>query len=180
MNEYTKMIVVLVLLSMISGAVLAFSYEITNAKMLEQAEIALQNAVKDVIPGAVEVEPVENAELTLFIGIDDQGNKKGVAFETIASGFGGPIEMMVGYDPSEGKIIGLEILSMQETPGLGSKIDEPDFKDQFLGKSVEDAFVVKQDVEIITGATVSSEAVSKGIKETLDKVIELYPVGGDY
>lgn len=180
MNEYVKMVVVLVVLSILSGTVLAFSYEITDAKMKEQAEKALQESVKIVVPDAVKAEAVEHDDMLVLEGMDAQGNKKGVAFIVESDGYGGVIEMLVGYDPKEGKITGLEILSMQETPGLGAKITEPEFKDQFIGKSVEDDFEAEKDVQIISGATVSSKAVSNGIKEALDKVLEFYPVGGDY
>lgn len=180
MNEYAKMIVVLVVLSVISGTVLAYSYEITDVKMREQAEKALQESVRIVVPDTAKVETAEHDDMLIYEGMDDQGSKKGIAFKVESDGYGGTIEMMVGYDPKEGKLTGLEILSMQETPGLGAKITEPEFKDQFKGKSVEDDFEAEKDVQIISGATVSSKAVSKGLKEALDKVVEIYPVGGDY
>jgi len=87
---------------------------------------------------------------------------------------------MVGYDPKEGTLLGIEILSMTETPGLGAKIQEEPFKGQFKGKSVEDEFIAKQDVEAISGATISSTAVADAIKTSLAKVVEIYPVGGDF
>ncbi|WP_422444481.1 RnfABCDGE type electron transport complex subunit G [Thermoanaerobacterium sp. DL9XJH110] len=180
MNQYTRMIVVLLVLSVLSGAILAFSYEITNPKIQEQAQKNLQKAIMSVIPGCTKYEEVEKGGMTFYIGLDDQGNKKGIAFKASGTGFGGPIEMMVGYDPKEGKLTGLEILSMQETPGLGARITEPAFKEQFKGKSVKDQFKAKEDVKVITGATISPTAVANGIKSALDKVVKIYPVGGDY
>jgi electron transport complex protein RnfG len=174
------MIVVLLILSLVSGAVLAFSYEITNPKIQEQAQKTLQASIMSVIPGCTKYEQVEKEGMTFYIGVDDQGNKKGVAFKASGTGFGGPIEMMVGYDPKEGKLTGLEILSMQETPGLGARITEAAFKDQFKGKSVKDNFKAKQDVKVITGASISPTAVANGIKSTLDRITKIYPVGGDY
>ncbi|MFO7152430.1 MAG: RnfABCDGE type electron transport complex subunit G [Bacillota bacterium] len=180
MNEYMRMIVVLTVISIVAGAALAFTYEATNPKIQEQERQALEQAVMNVIPGTEKMETVEKDGMTFYIGMDGQGNKKGIAFKTTGSGFSGPIEIMVGYDPKEGKLTGIEILSMSETPGLGAKIKEPSFTDQFKGKSVNDEFAPKKDVQVITGATISPTAVANAIKTSLDKVTEIYPVGGDY
>ncbi|HHY42531.1 MAG TPA: RnfABCDGE type electron transport complex subunit G [Thermoanaerobacterales bacterium] len=180
MNQYARMIIVLMIISMASGAVLALSYEVTNPTIQEQARQKLEQSVLIVIPGATQMEEIQKDDITIYIGLDDEGNKKGIAFKTAGSGFNGPIEIMVGYDPKEGKLLGIEILSMSETPGLGARIQEEAFKDQFKGKSVEDEFVAKQDVEAISGATISSTAVASAIKTSLEKVVEIFPVGGDY
>ena len=116
----------------------------------------------------------------VYIGLDDQGNKKGISFKATGSGFNGPIEIMVGYNPGEGKLLGIEILSMSETPGLGARIKEGAFTEQFKGKSAEDKFVAKEDVQAVSGATISSTAVANAIKTSLDKIVKIYPVGGDF
>lgn len=179
MNKYLRMILVLVMISMFSGGILAFSYEITNPKTIEQAKQALERAVIKVIPGAEAIEVVEKEGMIFYMGKDAQGNKKGIAFEAAGMGFNGPIEIMVGYDPKEGVLLGIDILSMSETPGLGAKIKEEAFTEQFAGKSVEDKFLPKEDVNIITGATISPAGVAEAIKAALTKVVELYPVGGE-
>ena len=180
MNQYARIIIVLVIISMASGAVLALSYAVTNPTIQEQARQKLEQSVLIVIPGATQMEEIQKDDITIYIGLDDEGNKKGIAFKTAGSGFNGPIEIMVGYDPKEGKLLGIEILSMTETPGLGARIKDEAFRSQFKGKSVEDEFVAKQDVEAISGATISSTAVASAIKTSLEKVVEIFPVGGDY
>lgn len=180
MNQYARMIIVLVIISMASGAVLALSYEVTNPTIQEQARQKLEQSVLVVIPGATKMEEIQKDDMVIYIGLDDEGNKKGISFKATGSGFDGPIEIMVGYDPIEGTLLGIEILSMSETPGLGARIQEDDFKDQFKGKSIEDEFIAKKDIEAISGATISSAAVADAIKTTLAKVVEIFPVGGDY
>ncbi|HHY03567.1 MAG TPA: RnfABCDGE type electron transport complex subunit G [Thermoanaerobacterales bacterium] len=180
MNQYVRMIVVLMIISIASGAVLALSYEATNPKIQEQARQTLEQSVLNVIPGATKMEVVEKQDMTIYVGIDDQGNKKGISFKATGSGFNGPIEIMVGYNPREGKLTGIQILSMSETPGLGAKIKEEAFTKQFTQKPVEDEFTVKEDVEAISGATISSTAVADAIKASLDKIVKIYPVGGDF
>lgn len=179
MNQYAKMII-LMLISIASGAVLALSYEVTNPTIQEQARQKLEQSVLTVIPGATEMEEVEKENITVYIGLDDQGSKKGISFKAIGSGFDGAIEIMVGYNPEKGELLGIEILSMSETPGLGAKISEKAFTKQFEGKPVMDEFAVKEDVQAITGATISSTAVADAIKTTLDSIVKIYPVGGDF
>lgn len=180
MKQYLKMIVVLAVISLVAGAVLAFSYEITKPQIEEQARQALEKSVIEVIPGAKKITVTQKDDMTIYIGEDEQGHKKGIAFKTVGIGFEGPIEIMVGYNPTEGKLTGIEILSMSETPGLGDRIKEPEFKDQFKGKSVEDKFIPKEDVQVITGATISPTAVAGAIKDSLDKITKIYPVGGEF
>ncbi|SHM63160.1 electron transport complex protein RnfG [Caldanaerovirga acetigignens] len=180
MNQYLRMIVVLLIFSILSGAVLAFSYEIANPKIQEQARKDLEESIKNVLPGTTKYEPVEKEGMTFYIGLDEKGNKVGIAFKATGQGFGGPIEMMVGYNPKEGRLTGLQILSMAETPGLGARIKEPAFTEQFKGKSVNDPFEPKKDVKVITGATISPAGVANGIKSALEKVTKIYPVGGDF
>lgn len=180
MNQYVKMILVLAVISMVSGSVLALSYEVTNPKIQEQEKQALEQSVIDVLPGTEKISETKKEDMTFYIGEDNQGNKKGIAFKVTGSGFSGPIEIMVGYNPKEGNLTGIQILSMSETPGLGAKIKDPDFVDQFREKSVNDKFVPKEDVRVITGATISPTAVTNAIKSALDKVTQIYPVGGDF
>ena len=96
----------------------------------------------------------------------------GVAFKVVApEGYSGNIEIMVGIDP-QGTVTGIEILTHAETPGLGSKIAEGWFKEQFRGKALENAdWRVKKDggeFDQITGATISPRAVVKAVKEGLE------------
>ncbi len=101
-----------------------------------------------------------------------RGTKNGVpvgaAFAVVApDGYSGDIEILVGVDTA-GAVTGLTVLKHLETPGLGSKIETPEFRDQYLGKSardpetwsvVKDGGVFKQ----ITGATISSRAVTNAV-----------------
>jgi len=180
MNQYARMIIVLMVISIASGAVLALSYEVTNPTILEQARQKLEQSVLTVIPGATKMEQVQKEDMMIYMGLDDQGNRKGISFKATGSGFDGPIEIMVGYNPGEGKLLGIEILSMSETPGLGARIKEEAFTNQFKGKSADDKFIAKEDVQAISGATISSTAVANAIKISLDKIVKIYPVGGDF
>lgn len=83
------------------------------------------------------------------------------------SGFGGRIELMTGFDV-DGAIKTFKIISANETPGLGSKTDEPKFKKQLEGFHPEKQILkVRQDggdVDAVTAATISSRAVLRAIQ----------------
>ena len=101
------------------------------------------------------------------------GSVVGVALRTSRPGYGGEIKILVGVS-IDGKICGVKILDHKETPGLGANAGSSNyfvdrskgirFYDQFTGKSVNDAFIPKQDVIAITAATITSQAVSSSVK----------------
>jgi electron transport complex protein RnfG len=76
-------------------------------------------------------------------------------------GFSGNISLMTGFK-SDGTILNIAVLEQKETPGLGTKMNEPEFKEQFNGKNpAEFVLKVKKDggpVDAITAATISSRA----------------------
>ena len=99
-------------------------------------------------------------------------NENGYAVQVAPAGFGGAISMMVGVD-MDGKVTGISIISHAETPGLGAiaaaKTDKGNaFRDQFVGLvfgiSVGDG---DNQIEAISGATISSKAIAAGVNEAL-------------
>ena len=88
------------------------------------------------------------------------------------------IGLMVGVDPEQEIITGVKLLSHAETPGLGARIGEEAFLGQFLQKPVSDNFEVRDDIDGVTGATVSSKAVAATLKQTLPQALEQYRVSG--
>lgn len=106
------------------------------------------------------------------------GASKGVGWVIPASsmGFADKINLLVGIDYQFERITGMEVIDQKETPGLGNLIIDEEWRDQFKGKSTaQDIEVVKrpvdadQEVEAVTGATISSVTVAVAINETLAK-----------
>ena len=100
------------------------------------------------------------------------GKLNSVAIKSYTNtGFGGRIEIMTGFNV-DGSIKTFKVISNHETPGLGSKIDEPKFKEQFRGFNPRlQILKVRQDggdVDAVTAATVSSRAVLKAINRAYD------------
>ena len=99
---------------------------------------------------------------------DKVDNLIGYVLSLKAVGYSGDILLLVGFS-LKGEIKGIKILEHQETPGLGANITKDWFQDQFRGKTLDDLKVVKQEDEkyilSVTGATISSEAVTDIIRE---------------
>lgn len=126
-----------------------------------------KNAMTEIL-GNCEFESL-NSENTVYLAKKD-GKDAGYCVNVVSpKGYGGKIEMMIGFD-IDFKVVGIKYISMAETPGLGmnAKTDE-DFNNQFKGKT---AFS-DSELEAITGATVTSKAVNYGVNLASDMVKEV-------
>jgi electron transport complex protein RnfG len=183
MKDIFRLIIVLTCICIVSAIALAKIYDLTKEPIAHQKRLEVLRAIKTVLP------PYDNEPdrdfATLPMGVEKKGEeikrsfyrgKKdgrliGIAFKVTSSeGYGGTIEAMVGVLP-DGTIHGVEVLSHLETPGLGAKIGEAKFKDRFKDRNLSNTkWAVKKDagdIDSITGATISSRAVIKAIKEGL-------------
>ncbi|HEU4994936.1 MAG TPA: FMN-binding protein [Gemmatimonadaceae bacterium] len=107
----------------------------------------------------------------VFLGYDRAGRPLGFAITASQTGFAEPIELIFGYDAASHRLLGMKILVSKETPGIADKIEKPVFTAQFE-KAEAPLQGVKgggergtdlHNIAMITGATVSSRAVIKGI-----------------
>lgn len=105
--------------------------------------------------------------------IYEDGEKAGYAFMASGSGYGGNIDILVGLDSGFG-IKGVSILSQTETPGVGNRITESSFTDQFKGLSASDIALKSEGgkIDAITGATISSRAVVNAVKEKMVEILD--------
>ena len=163
----------------------AYFIRIAGVLTLICSVIALLLAVvnmltKDTIAANIEKEKIE-AISRIFGDVDDVEAfvadlhevylvkyKDGVLGYTVTvkpQGYGGEIEMLVGIEPG-GSVVGIEIISMSETPGVGSRVkSDPDFLPQFKGMT--GTLSVGETVDAISGASISSKAVVSGVNEAL-------------
>ena len=102
------------------------------------------------------------------------GDILGWAVSVSPSGFGGNIDMIVGIG-HDGKIVGVNITALSETPGLGSRVNDANYLSQYIGISGKPA--LGTDVDAISGATISSRSVLSGVNRALAAVVgmELVP-----
>jgi electron transport complex protein RnfG len=134
-------------------------------------------ALKEILPQAEEFVSKSAGRFNYYEGLKDK-TRVGYALKVGATGYGGDIEMLVGID-EKGVIGGIEILSQQETPGLGSRITEikqgqtkPWFLQQFKGKSAGALEMSDSHsgagIQAITGATISSKTVLEAVKKQVE------------
>jgi electron transport complex protein RnfG len=175
MNVRLKMVLILTLFACISGGVLSLVYIISNplieANMLEEQN----KAIFRVVPDAKSYEEKLKGGVSYFECKDADGRTVGIALPAKGNGYQGVINLMVGLSPDLRQIKGLAVLEQVETPGLGGRISEKEFQDQFKGISTEPAVGwVKNkapekdtDIQAVTGATISSRSVVSIINKSI-------------
>ena len=113
----------------------------------------------------------------VYLGFDAAGALTGYAIQVIEPGFADPITLLIGYDAARHELLGMRVLESKETPGIADKVVQPVFTAQFRGR-VAPLTGIKRDesakmatdrsaVVMITGATISSRAVLRGINKTI-------------
>jgi len=162
-RETIRLSVILMVICAITGAALAVTYAQTRPIIEEREAQALQENLKALLPGADNFEAQGEGEDKVFYRGYKGQQEMGVVALFNQGGYGGDIRMMLGVDKG-GKITGLRILEHSETPGLGARITEDWFISQFVDKNVNDPLAIGQDLDGITGATISSRSVAGGVK----------------
>ena len=177
MNQLVKFGLILALICLVATLVLALTYEVTKPKIGEQRALEeKKEALEVILPGADSFNEKKINDIEYFEALRGK-DLIGYCVRVTGSGYGGYIRMIVGIGLS-GKIEGVEVLEHYETPGLGAKIEEvkPGEKDawflrQFKGKMATEV-MVKENVDAITGATISSRAVTDAVRENVAKFLE--------
>jgi len=174
MDTVPKMVAVLTVVCCVAALALSQVHKMTE-EPIKQAEKSEQlKAIKAVLPPytndplkRIEKHKHEGAKYEFYVGTKD-GKVVGRAVKVkTEAGYSGTIETMLGIAP-DGKITGIYILKHAETPGLGAKIVEKSFTDQFIGKSLAKFKVSVRkdggDIDQITGATISPRAVCLAVR----------------
>ena len=172
-----NMFVALFVICIVSGGVLGVVYNATKDPIAAAETAKKTEAIKNVLPEVNELKEtmvmsaLEDVEIPFYLAYDADNNFIGAAVETFTNkGFSGNISLMVGI-LADGTLKNISVLQHAETPGLGSKMTEPTFKDQFNGKKA-DSFNIKVkkdggDVDAITAATISSRAFCDAVNRAL-------------
>ncbi len=167
-----KLVKVLTIICIVSAFLLALVYNITKKPIARQKRLEMIRAIKSVLPKCSVNDPLKDKitieKKNIYIGKNKNGKVCGVAFKVYTNeGYSGTIEIMLGINTKNDSINGIEILSMSETPGLGAKITEKWFKDQFKNRNLRNTkWKVKKDggdIDQISGATISPRAVTKAV-----------------
>lgn len=194
---------VLSLVSTICGVIIVLAYTVTVQPIGRNLAIITNEAVSQVIPGGERqaifairadgqlkpVQDVSGSDPKLFAVYDGAGKLLGVAIEAAGPGYGDVVSVMYAYSPDREAITGFKLVDAKETPGLGDKIGTDtsflaNFKeletkpaDSGLAHPIQ---TVKHgtkangwEIDGISGATVSSNAVGRIINESAQKMVPL-------
>lgn len=112
-------------------------------------------------------EEVDTDEVSYYVVRDEDGDPLQAAFIAERKGFNAPVRFLVVLD-AEHKVQQVSVLQHGESPGFGELITRTSFLDQFVGLDKDSPFAVGVDVQIISGATISSTAVISGVDRALD------------
>ena len=173
-SNIKNMTMVLTIISVVAGGALAAVNSITSKQIEKINAENLSKGIKEVL--RVETDDSLNVieETDSVSGFTFYTTNKGVAIKTSGNGFGGPIEILTGFD-EEGTILGYQILSHAETPGLGAKVSEWFQKGQkgdIIGKNPGQCNLTVSkddgDIDAITASTITSRAFLRGVQAAYD------------
>lgn len=187
MKELIPLVAALTIIAGAAGFGLALVGDITSEPIIEADKANARKLIIAVLPPFEnspddEANWVESGDYRFFVGRDADGNPVGVAVSVSApGGYSGAVVSKLGID-IDGNIVAVESEAHLETPGLGSKITEDPFKGQFIGANMDNkTFEVSKDnpgtaekpaIDSITGATISSRAVTDSVREGLKHFME--------
>lgn len=191
--------VILFVITLLSGLMLGFVYELTKEPIRLQEEKAIQEACQAVFADASSFEALkytpaveitdklaaDGVEIgTVYTANDGSGQRKGYVVETTsAEGYGGDITLYVGIT-NEGILNGISILSIAETPGLGMNAESvlvPQFEnvEATVFTITKTGSTSESEIDAISGATVTTKAVVNAVNGAITIVTEDIMKGGN-
>ncbi|MCF6461152.1 FMN-binding protein [Clostridium sp. Cult3] len=135
--------------------------------------------IEDIFNQYIQEEEFEGQ--TIYV-VREGGEITGYAFPIGGTGLWGTVDGYAAISSDYNKLLGLDFVSHSETPGLGGRISEEPFKQQFRGLDLTDAkdgeYVVYRpapdgNIDAIAGATLTSKSVSRFLNEDIDNFIKL-------
>ena len=175
-NSYIGQAWLVILLSLGFGGALAGVQVMLHQRIEENKLAETLSQIPALVPGAEEGKADTVAGQRLYRALAG-GRHVGWVVPAGGQGFADRIELLIGLDADVRRITGLYVLEQKETPGLGNKIVEEKWRRQFSGKSASRPLVVvkggakgENEIDAVTGATISSESVCRIVNRTLSRM----------
>lgn len=170
LKEILKIGGILFAITAISAFLLAVVNSVTEPVIAKNQLEKTYKAMDKLMP-AKSFSEIEAEGTEAYAAYGDDGEIIGVCIITSSFGYGGEVKVLTGVDKSM-KVTGIDILSHSETPGLGANATKPDFKNQFSGKtsgiSVAKKAPAENEIQAMSGATISSKAVTDAVNKALE------------
>jgi electron transport complex protein RnfG len=174
-ESWLVLVMGIVFAAFLAGAQITLSGRIT-----ENQQRALNDAIREVVPGTATTETIESEGPArgIYKCLDDSGQLVGWAIDISGGGFVDKIRLVAGLDPEAQTLTGLKVIEDLETPGLGNKIEDPEWAGQYEGlDATREVSVEKRppiegqnEIQAITGATWSSRYVTDIVNEVITTV----------
>lgn len=169
-STFGNMVLSLSIICLVCAAVLGAVYSITAGPIADAELAKINSAISAVVPEFDNNPSDETATFgeSVVYTATKAGATVGYAIKVKSSGFGGPLQMMVGFTP-DGTVYNTSVISHSETPGLGAKITDENVapRAQVIGKNpaVNNISVSKDggEIDAITASTITSRAFLKGV-----------------
>ena len=179
-NNYFVQAWLVLALALVFGAALASVDSSLKDRIAENKLNETIQQIPSLVPGATGGQEVLVNERGVYRATDEAGEQVGWVVPASGQGFAGPIELLIGLGSQAETITGLYVLAQTETPALGDNIKKDDFRGQFADKTTGEAVkVVKtapapgtNEIQALSGATVSSESVARIVNETVSTMRE--------
>lgn len=171
MKYILRLTLTLLLITAVVAGLLAFVNELTAGRIDELTRQKAEQAMREVLP-AQDYTPLD-AALPQGVTAAYRAGDAGYVVRVAPNGFGGAIDLMVGVK-ADGTVNGVAVIAHSETASLGANCTREEFRAQYAGGA--GPFAVGQDggtIEALTGATVTSRAVTDGVNAALDFVREV-------
>jgi Na+-translocating ferredoxin:NAD+ oxidoreductase subunit G len=185
MKDMMKITLSLVMIFIGAGLIMGVTYKFTSPIKFKAEKKEKEEALKEMAPTATDpITPAGKWSLHSrnfeYYAATASGKPVAYISSTAGKGYSSFIQMLVSLD-TDLKISEVKVLSMNETPGLGDQVLEKSFLDQFKGKPLSQIILIKgetkENIQAITGATISSRGVTNGIKDAVQTLVDKYGAG---
>lgn len=167
-------------MGIVFAALLAGAQISLTDRIKENQQRALNEAIREVVPGTTttEIIEIEGPARGIYKCLGDDGQLAGWAVDIDGGGFVDKIRIVAGLDAAGEKLTGIKVIENVETPGLGNKIEDPEWAGQYQGLDATHEIKMEKrppiegqnEIQAITGATWSSRYVTQIVNEVITKV----------
>lgn len=180
-KEYGMPVVVLVAICFVTTLLLALTNSVSEPIIIKNQAITATANRKELLPDADDFTQLEldkyaasSDGMATVTEVYKANNDTGYVMTCMTKSFGGDLTMMVGLDAA-GAVTGVKVTDHADTPGVGTKDQDPEYLAQYISKTALSGEDVKKeaDFNFITGASVSGTAIHKGVYAALAQYAEL-------
>ncbi len=186
MKDMIKITLSLVMIFIAAGMIMGVTYKYTSPVRFIAEKKEKEEALKEMAPDATDpIIPTGNWSSSHgkpyeYYLATSGGKPVAYISSTAGKGYSSYIAMLVSLD-TDLKIRDVKILHHGETPGLGDQIEDKNFIGQFKGKALSQLILLKtetkENIQAISGATISSRAVTNGVKDAVQTLVDKYGAG---